>query len=40
VGRVDPRPTSTHAFEQARAVLSEILHRRSIGKPVVVLGST
>jgi NADPH:quinone reductase len=40
VGRVDPRPTSTHAFEQARAVLSDILHRRSIGKPVVVLGST
>lgn len=40
VGRVDPRPTSTHAFEQARAVLSDILNRRSIGKPVIVLRST
>jgi NADPH2:quinone reductase len=40
VGRVDPRPTSTHAFEKARAVLSDILNRRSIGKPVIVLRST
>jgi len=40
VGKVDPRPTATHAFEQAPAVLSDILHRRSIGKPVIVLRST
>jgi NADPH:quinone reductase len=36
-GKIDPRPTSTHALEQAPAVLSDILNRRAIGKPVIVL---
>ncbi len=40
IGKVDPRPASTLAFEQAPAVLSDILNRRSIGKPVIVLRST
>jgi NADPH2:quinone reductase len=40
MGKVDPRPTATHAFERAPAVLSDILNRRSIGKPVIVLQST
>jgi NADPH2:quinone reductase len=34
-GRIDPRPTSTHSLQDAPAVLSDILHRRSIGKPVI-----
>ena len=37
IGKIHPRPNSTHAFERAPAVLSDILNRRSIGKPVVVL---
>ncbi len=35
-GRIDPRPTSTHSLQDAPAVLSGILKRRSIGKPVIV----
>jgi NADPH2:quinone reductase len=38
-GKIHPQPTSTHAFDQAPKVLSDILHRRAIGKPVIVLQS-
>ena len=36
-GKIDPQPTSTYAFEEAPKVLSDILNRRAIGKPVIVL---
>jgi NADPH2:quinone reductase len=36
IGKIHPRPNFTYAFEHAPAVLSDILNRRSIGKPVVV----
>jgi len=36
VGKIDPQPTSTHALEEAPRVLSDILGRRGIGKPVIV----
>jgi NADPH:quinone reductase len=37
IGKIAPRSTSTHTLEQAPDVLSDILNRRAIGKPVVVL---
>jgi NADPH:quinone reductase len=35
-GKIDPQPTSTHGFAEAPKVLSDILNRRAIGKPVIV----
>src|SRR5262249_37381339 len=35
-GKIDPRPTSVFALEQAPEVLSDILNRRAIGKSVIV----
>lgn len=40
IGKIDPQPTSMHAFEQAPKVLSDILNRRAIGKPVIVAPAT
>jgi NADPH-dependent curcumin reductase CurA len=37
IGKIEPQPTSAHAFDQAPKILSDILHRRAIGKPVIVL---